>query len=70
MSLTTTSISLADGLKTADLLWEQARETWDDPVAQSFENDYWLPLKTQVEAALGAIDRLAPILARAQQDCS
>ena len=70
MSLTTTSISLADGLKTAAVLWEDARAGWDDPVAQSFENDYWLPLKTQVEAALGALDRLAPILARAQQDCS
>jgi hypothetical protein len=70
MSLTTTSISLADGLKTAATLWEEARAGWDDPVAQAFENDYWLPLKTQVEAALAALDRLAPILARAQQECS
>jgi hypothetical protein len=70
MSLTTSSISLADGLKTASALWEDARAGWDDPVSQAFETTYWLPLKTQVEATLGALDRLAPVLARAQQECS
>ncbi len=70
MSLTTTSMSLAEGLKTAAALREDARAGWDDPVAEAFENDYWLPLKTQVEATLDALDRLAPILARAQQECS
>jgi hypothetical protein len=70
MSLTTTSMSLADGLKTAATLWEDARAGWDDPVAQAFEDNYWLPLKNQVESALSALDRLAPILARARQECS
>ena len=70
MSLTTASISLADGLKTAGMLWDEARAGWDDPVSQAFEDNYWTPLKTQVEATLGALDRLAPILARAQQECS
>jgi len=70
VSLSTASISLADGLKTAERLWEEARDGWDDPVSQAFENNYWLPLKTQVEATLAAVDRLAPILARAQQECS
>lgn len=70
MSLTTSSISLADGLKTVGVLWEQAREGWDDPVARAFERNHWLPLKTQIESTLAALDRLAPILARAQQECS
>jgi hypothetical protein len=70
MSLTTTSISLADGLKTAATLWEEARAGWDDPVSQAFETNYWLPLKMQVESVLGALDRLAPILARAREECS
>jgi hypothetical protein len=70
VSLTTASISLADGLKTAGALWEEARAGWDDPVALAFESNYWLPLKTQVESTLAALDRLAPILARAQQECS
>ncbi|HTU21756.1 MAG TPA: hypothetical protein VMG10_27205 [Gemmataceae bacterium] len=70
MSLSTASISLADGLKTAATLWEEARAGWDDPVSEAFEANYWMPLKTQVEATLTALDRLGPILARAQQDCS
>ncbi|HTU23254.1 MAG TPA: hypothetical protein VMG10_34790 [Gemmataceae bacterium] len=70
MSLTTASIGLSDGLKTAATLWEEARAGWDDPVSQAFENDYWLPLKNQVESALSALDRLAPILARAREECS
>lgn len=70
MSLTTSSMSLADGLKTAGILWEDARAGWNDPVSQAFETTYWLPLKNQVEATLAALDRLAPVLARAQQECS
>jgi hypothetical protein len=70
MSLTTASIGLADGLKTVGMLWEDARAGWDDPVSQTFEATYWLPLKNQVEGTLAALDRLAPVLARAQQECS
>ncbi len=70
MSLTTSSISLADGLKTIGTFWEEARAGWDDPVSRDFEMHNWMPLKNQVEATLAALDRLAPILARAQRDCS
>ena len=70
MSLTTASIELADGLKTTATLWEEARAGWDDPVSRAFETNHWLPLKTQVEATLSALERLAPVLARALQDCS
>lgn len=70
MSLSTASISLADGLKTAGALWEDTRAGWDDSVSQAFESNYWIPLKNQVEATLAALESLAPVLARAQQDCS
>ncbi len=70
MSLTTTSMTLSDGLKTASMLWEDARAGWDDSVAEAFETNFWLPLKTQVEYTLSALDRLGPVLARAREDCS
>ena len=70
MSLTTASIELADGLKTTATLWEEVRAGWDDPVGQAFETNHWLPLKMQVESTLSALERLAPVLARAVQDCS
>jgi hypothetical protein len=70
MSLAATSISLADGIKTVGVLWDAARADWEDPVALSFENSHWLPLKTQIEATMGALDRLGPILDRARRECS
>jgi hypothetical protein len=70
MSLTTASISLADGLKTVSIHWEDARAGWDDSVSRDFETNNWLPVKIQIEATLTALERLAPILARVQQDCS
>jgi hypothetical protein len=70
MSLTTSSIMLADGLKVATELWEDARAGWDDPVAEAFQTTYWEPLKSQVEATLAALGHLAPVLARAREDCS
>ncbi len=70
MSLTTASVELADGLKTAAALWEEVRDGWDDPVRRAFEAEYWLPLKAQIESTLAALERLAPVLARAQQECS
>jgi hypothetical protein len=70
MSLTTASISLVDGLKTVGVIWQEARDGWDDPVSRDFEITYWLPLKNQVETTLQALDRLAPLLARAQRECS
>jgi hypothetical protein len=70
VSLTTASIGLADGLKTVTNLWDEVCVGWDDPVRRAFENDHLLPLKTQIEATLSALERLAPILARAQQECS
>jgi hypothetical protein len=70
MSLTAASIGLSDGLKTAANLYDEARAGWDDPVSEAFENNYWIPLKSQVEATLAALNRLGPILVRARQDCS
>jgi hypothetical protein len=70
VSLATSSISLADGLKTVGVLWEGARAVWEDSVAQSFENNHWLPLKNQTETVLGALNRLGPVLDRARRECS
>jgi hypothetical protein len=70
MSLTTASVELASALKTARIVWEDTLEVWKDPVSRDFQSQRWEPLVSQVEATLGAIDRLAPILARAMRECS
>jgi hypothetical protein len=70
MNVTTAAVTLADGLKTVTERWEDTRPGWDDPISREFEANHWLPLKAQVALTLQALDRLAPILARAQRDCS
>jgi hypothetical protein len=70
MSLNTASVSLTDGLKTVSQLWDETRLGWDDAVRRDFESAYWEPLREAVESTLKAIDHLAPILARAQKECS
>jgi hypothetical protein len=70
VSVTTTSISLADGLKTVLERWDDTRAVWDDPISRDFEAGYVDPLKALVQSTIQAIDRLAPILARAQRECS
>ena len=69
-NLTTGWIELSSSLKTVRLRWEEVKKEWDDPVSQDFEEHTWAPIEAQVQAALRAIDRLGPILAKAKQECS
>ena len=70
MSLTSAAVDLSNALKTATLAWEDARAVWNDSVAQDFQTSQWEPLDGQVRAVLQALDRLAPVLARAVRECS
>ncbi len=70
MSLTTASVELANAMKTVRVVWDDTLEVWKDPVARDFQAQRWDPLVAQVDATLGAIDRLTPILDRALRDCS
>ena len=70
MSLNAASVELANALKTVRLAWEEVGAVWDDPVRRDFEAQRLVPLVAQVETTLQAIDRLAPVLARALRECS
>jgi hypothetical protein len=70
MNLTTGWIELNSSLKTMRLRWEEIKNDWNDPVSREFEEKDWAPIEAQVEAALRAIDRLSPLLAKAKQECS
>jgi hypothetical protein len=56
-------------LKTLQEHWEQMKTQWDDAVRQAFEEQFWLPLESQVRATLRGIERLAPVLLKMQKDC-
>lgn len=61
--------SLQHAMKTLNMRWEDARETWQDNVARRFGEEYIEPLPPQVEAALKAINRLSSAFARAREEC-
>jgi hypothetical protein len=70
MSITSAAVDLGNAVKTVSEAWEEARMGWKDPVSRDFEANQWDPLQSHVRSVLGAIDRLAPVLARALRDCS
>ncbi len=70
MSLNASWAELNTALKDLRLLWEETRAGWDDPVSQEFEEKYWAALEGNVVAALRAMDRLGPVLMKAQRECS
>ncbi len=70
MSLNAASIELTDGMKTLGAVWDETRAVWTDGVAKDFEERFWLPLEAQTRDAVGAIDRLATLLAQVRRDCT
>ena len=70
MSVTSAAIDLSNALKTIRLAWEETQQSWNDAVSRDFEENQWVPLDNQTRAVIQALDRLAPILARAVRDCS
>lgn len=70
MSLHTSWTELNTALKDLRLLWQETRAGWNDPVSQEFEEKYWTALESHVVASLRAMDRLGPVLMKAQRDCS
>ena len=68
MSLSTGLIGLHSALKDLRLKWQETQLIWNDSVRRDFDENLWQPLETQVEVAHRALDRLAAIVAQAQQD--
>jgi hypothetical protein len=70
MSLNTAAVDLTNALESVDEAWQDAQEVWKDAVSQDFGENTIDPLTNRVRGVLQAIDRLAPILARAVRECS
>jgi hypothetical protein len=70
MSVISASVDLSNCLKTLTLVWEETRSGWRDSVSQEFAEQHWAPLEAHTQAAIKALERLAPVLVRLQKDCS
>jgi hypothetical protein len=56
-------------LKDLRLRWEDTERLWDDPVRRDFEENIWIPLVGQAQAAIRGIDRLEQVLRQMQNEC-
>ena len=70
MNLTLGWTDLNRALKSMRQLWGETKLDWNDAVSQDFEENHWGPLERQTVATLRAIDRLAPVIAQAERECS
>lgn len=63
--LSLTAGLLHESLKVLRQRWNDTRESWDDPVCRSFEDNYLQPLEPQVATALRAVERLSLVFRQA-----
>ena len=70
MELGTGWTQLNNSFKVLNSHWDGLKQEWRDQAQADFENRYWNPLEAQVKAVLRAMDRLAPHLAKAREECS
>ncbi|MBY0524667.1 MAG: hypothetical protein K2R98_14785 [Gemmataceae bacterium] len=68
MKLSTGRIKLHSTMKTLHLHWQTIKPGWNDPVCQEFEENTLVPLAQEVASTLRAIDRLAQVFDKAQQE--
>ena len=69
MSLHDSKARLGDAGQRLALHWQETLGEWRDPKSRELEEQYLAPLESHLAAAVGAIDRLAEVLTRAEREC-
>ena len=65
-NLSMTSSQIESGCKTLQQRWSDTQSAWTDPVSRAFEQEYLLPLESQVQATQREMERLAQVIAQAK----
>lgn len=60
---------LNDAMLQLEAAWRDVREHWTDNVAQKVEDDYLVPLHSQVQAMNGTVEKLSSVLTKAERTC-
>ena len=61
---------LHDALIRLEHAWQAAKEHWSDPVSETVEEDYLIPLHNQVSLMLDAVNKVSDVMGRAERECS
>ncbi len=49
--------------------WQRVREVWRDQNCVQFDKQFIAPLEASIRAAVGAMERMAAMIERAEHDC-
>ncbi|MCR9201524.1 MAG: hypothetical protein NXI04_23015 [Planctomycetaceae bacterium] len=60
---------LNDAMLQLEAAWRDVQEHWSDGVAQKVEDDYLVPLHSQVQAMNGTVEKLSSVLTKAERAC-
>lgn len=70
MSLSVSKGMVADAAKQLVDAWRVARRDWDDDMARWYEAEFLEPLSPRIRETVGAMDKLASMVTRAENECS
>jgi hypothetical protein len=61
---------LEDAITRLEHAWLHTKEHWSDPVSQTVEEDYLVPLHNQVSLMLDAVNTISEVMGQAERECS
>lgn len=61
---------LEDAITRLEHAWQNTKEHWSDPVSQTVEEEYLIPLHNQVTLMLDAISKVSGVMGQAERACS
>lgn len=60
---------LEDALRQLEAAWQATCEHWSDPVSQTVEDEYLVPLHATVTSMLDAVSKLTGVMRTAESEC-
>jgi len=60
---------LEDALKQLEAAWMATREHWNDSISQKVEEEFLLPVHSQVRTMMDAVSKMSVKMRKAEQDC-
>ena len=69
MSVRASRTRLLGMMKDLQLLWDQTKHQWNDPVSKEVEKQYLVPLERNLKNAVNAMENMSLMLAKARREC-
>lgn len=60
---------LADSMKQLEHAWMATKEEWSDSVSQRVEDEYLVPMHSQVQVMLDTVGKLSGVMSKAERAC-